>query len=512
MKDSKEIMVSVDSKETRIARVSQKRLIELNIERKKNRLISGNIYKGRVTNILKNIQSAFVDIHENENGFIHISDVIENSQKLQEMFEIDFDFKGEKAVEDGDISSHFKVDQYILVQVVKDPIGSKGARLTSNISIAGRYLVLLPNSPLRGVSRKIKEQPVRNRLKEIIEKFELPSKMGLICRTASTKATVEQLIDEVRELIDTFDEIIENYHKSKGPTCLYRESDITKKVLLTAMDKGYERVLIDHYPTFNELKKLYSKHPEHQNLKVEYYRNKLPMFERFGVDKEIEKALKRKLWLQSGAYLYFDRTEAMQTIDVNSGRSTSDLSTKDVEEALVQINKDAALEIARQLRIRNVGGLIVIDFIDMRSRRNQKRVLETLKDALMEDSAKCTVLGMSEFGLVEMTRQRNKESLTQTLMCPCPYCGGQGTIQSHETASIELERAIKKLVLEGVKGSIEVIVHPDLDRYLEGEDKEFLDKLAKKESIKLIFKTNNELHLNDFHLSTPKGSMSANKR
>lgn len=236
------------------------------------------------------------------------------------------------------------------------------------------------------------------------------------------------------------------------------------------------------------------------------------MFERFGVDKEIEKALKRKLWLQSGAYLYFDRTEAMQTIDVNSGRSTSDLGTKDVEEALVQINKDAALEIARQLRIRNVGGLIVIDFIDMRSRRNQKRVLETLKDALMEDSAKCTVLGMSEFGLVEMTRQRNKESLTQTLMCPCPYCGGQGTIQSHETASIELERAIKKLVLEGVKGSVEVIVHPELDRYLEGEDKEFLDKMAKKESIKLIFKTNNELHLNDFHLATPKGSMSANKR
>lgn len=216
MKDSKEIMVSVDSKETRIARVSQKRLIELNIERKKNRLISGNIYKGRVTNILKNIQSAFVDIHENENGFIHISDVIENSQKLQEMFEIDFDFKGEKAVEDGDISSHFKVDQYILVQVVKDPIGSKGARLTSNISIAGRYLVLLPNSPLRGVSRKIKEQPVRNRLKEIIEKFELPSKMGLICRTASTKATVEQLIDEVRELIDTLMKSLKTTINQKG--------------------------------------------------------------------------------------------------------------------------------------------------------------------------------------------------------------------------------------------------------------------------------------------------------
>ncbi|MFZ4772802.1 MAG: Rne/Rng family ribonuclease [Chlamydiia bacterium] len=512
MKDSKEIMVSVDSKETRVARMSQKRLTELSIERKKNRLISGNIYKGKVTNILKNIQSAFIDINEKENGFIHVSDAVQNSQKLQEMFEIDFDFKGEKAVETGDISSHFKVDQYILVQVVKDPIGSKGARLTSNVSIAGRYLVLLPNSPLRGVSRKIKEQPVRNRLKEIIERFELPSKMGLICRTASIKATTDQLIDEVRELIHTFDDLIENYHKAKGPTCLYRESDITKKVLLTAMDKGFERILTDHLATFNELKKLYIKHADHSNLKIEFYRDKTPMFERFGVDKEIEKALKRKLWLQSGAYLFFDRTEAMQTVDVNSGRSTSDLGTKDVEEALVQINKDAAVEIARQLRIRNVGGLIVIDFIDMRSRKNQKRVLETLKEALMDDSAKCTVLGMSEFGLVEMTRQRNKESLIQTLMCPCPYCGGQGTIQSHETASIELERAIKKLVMDGVKGSVEVTVHPELDRYLDGDDKDFLDKLTKKEAIKLIFKTSPELHLNDFHLVTPKGTTCANKR
>jgi len=222
--------------------------------------------------------------------------------------------------------------------------------------------------------------------------------------------------------------------------------------------------------------------------------------------------LKRKLWLQSGAYLYFDRTEAMQTVDVNSGRSTSELGNKDVEEAIVQINKDAAVEIARQLRIRNVGGLIVIDFIDMRSRKNQKRVLETLKDALLDDSAKCTVLGMSEFGLVEMTRQRNKESLIQTLMCPCPYCGGQGTIQSHETASIELERAIKRLVMEGVKGSVDVIVHPEFDRYLDGEDKDFLNKFTKKEAIQLSFRTSSELHLNDFHLVTPKGTLSGTKR
>lgn len=499
MQNIHEILMSIDSRESRIARLHCGKLVDLSVERKKSRQISGNIYKGKVTNILSNIQSAFIDIKEKESGFIHISDVLENSQKMKEMFEIDFDWEQGESEKPQDISSLFKVDQFVLVQVVKDPIGTKGARLTSNISIAGRYLVLLPNSSLRGVSRKIRDVSIRNRLRQLIEKFHLPSKMGLICRTSSVHATTEQLIHEVEELIRTFDEILENYHKSKQPKCLYQESDLTTRILFTAMDKGYQRILVDHQGTFNELKRLYQRYPDHEGLKIEFYRDKQPLFEKFGIDREIDKALKRKLWLPNGSYLFFESTEAMHTIDVNSGKGASN-SSGDVEESLVQINMEAAAEIARQLRLRNIGGLIVIDFIDMRSAKSQKRVLEAFKEALAEDSAKCTVLGISEFGIVEMTRQRNRESLFQTVLTTCPYCSGLGKIKNLESISIEIERAIKSLISKKNKGTYQLWVHPEVAHYLASEEQEWLEKFAKKEGISLLFHQSDLLHLNDFRL------------
>jgi ribonuclease G len=226
------------------------------------------------------------------------------------------------------------------------------------------------------------------------------------------------------------------------------------------------------------------------------YRDKAPMFERFNVEREIDRALKRKIWLPSGGYLFFDRTEAMYTIDVNSGRSSG--SSTDVEESLVHINMEAAEEIARQLRIRNVGGLVICDFIDMRSRKNQRRVLDRLKEAMKDDSAKCTILGMSEFGLVEMTRQRSRESLAQTIFTHCPYCSGNGMIKSHESVSVEIERAIKKLIYQQQQFGIELISHPDLDHYLGHHEKENLRKFAEKLNAEIRFDVDDNLHLNEF--------------
>ncbi len=500
------MLLTVESKEIRQAKVVEKKLQELVVERKKSRLITGNIYRGRVTNILHNIQSAFIDIGEGENGFIHISDIMENTQKFQEMFDMDFDWDfdlssyDKKKEEITDISKILKIDQTVLVQVVKEPIGSKGARLTSNISVPGRYLVLLPNSPHRGVSRKITDKGQRDRLKQIIKAFEMPSDMGLICRTASMLASQDQLIDEAHELFETWNKIVEAFNKAAGASCLYRESDIVKKALMTALDKNYDRILIDHYPTYLACNRMYKKYKEaDQNLKIEYYRDKTPMFKRFNVERELEKALMRKIWLPSGGYLYFDMTEAMYTIDVNSGRSGQADSKKNVEEALVHINMEAADEIARQLRIRNVGGLIICDFIDMRSRKNQRRVLDRLKEAMKDDSAKCTILGMSEFGLVEMTRQRNRESLIQTIFCDCPYCYGNGMIKNNESMSIEIERAIIQLIHQE-QYAIEVVTHPSLDQYLNQSDKKYLEKMAAKENASLTFHTNDHLHLNEFEM------------
>ena len=498
-----EILLNVESKETRYAVLKNGTLYDLIIERKKNRQLAGNVYRGRVTNILHNIQSAFIDINEGENGFIHISDILENTQKFQEMFEMDFDWDLDiskaqsRQRKESDISKIMKIDQPVLVQVVKEPIGTKGARLTSNISIPGRYLVLLPNTPHRGVSRKIEDAASRDRLKKLIRAFEMPKDIGLICRTASVNATPEMLIAEATELLKSWQGIVESFHKSSKPTCLYEESDLIKRAVMTAVDKKFDRLLVDDYATFQRCKRIYGKYTDEHPLKIELYRDKAPMFERFNVEREIDRALKRKIWLPSGGYLFFDRTEAMYTIDVNSGRGSSQTSS-DVEEAIVHINMEAAEEISRQLRIRNVGGLVICDFIDMRSRKNQRRVLDRLKEAMKDDSAKCTILGMSEFGLVEMTRQRSRESLTQTIFTHCPYCTGSGMIKSHESVSVEIERAIKKLINQQLQFGLELVSHPDLDHYLGHQDKEHLRKCAEKLNAELRFDIDDNLHLNEF--------------
>lgn len=498
-----EILLNIESKEIRYAYLRHGQLQDLIVDRKKSRQITGNIYRGRVTNILLNIQSAFIDINEGENGFIHISDILENTKKFEEMFDMDFDLdydisKMEATPKAKDITQLLKIDQPVLVQVVKEPIGTKGARLTSNISIAGRYLVLLPNNPHRGVSRKIEDKGMRDRLKKLIRSFEMPQDMGLICRTASANATTEMLVEEATDLLHNWQSIVERFDGSSKPTLLFEESDLIKRAVTLCVDKKYDRLLIDDYATYQRCKSLYQKYAAEHPLKIEFYRDKSPMFERFNVEREIDRAVRRKIWLGSGGYLFFDRTEAMHTIDVNSGRSSTNPSGGDVEETLVRINLEAAEEIARQLRLRNVGGLIICDFIDMRSRKNQRRVLERLKECMKEDSAKCTILGMSEFGLVEMTRQRNRESLSQTIFTGCPYCVGSGLVKTHESVSVEIERALKKLILSQNQFALKLVVHPDLNRYLEAQDKDFYQKLANKSNAHLEFAVNDNLHLNEY--------------
>lgn len=495
-----EILLNIESKEIRQATLKNGVLIDLIVERKKERQLTGKIYRGKVKNILHNIQSAFIDINEGENGFIHITDIVENTKKFEQLYDMDFDIetpvKSNKKQPKCDIEQVMKPDQPVLVQVVKEPIGSKGARLTSNISIAGRYLVLLPNSSHRGVSRKIEDRIARERLKKLIRAFEMPQDMGLICRTASATVSTEILITEAHDLLNTWQTIMENFQKSTEPTLLYSESDLIKRAVLTAIDKRYDRILIDDYTIYQTCKHLCSRYAGEHPVRIEYYRDKNPMFERFNVEREIEKTLRRKIWLSSGGYLFFDRTEAMYTIDVNSGRSNT--SKNDVEEALLRINMEAAEEIARQLRLRNIGGLIICDFIDMRLRKNQRRLLERLKDCMKDDSAKCTILGMSEFGLIEMTRQRNRGSLMQTIFTSCPYCHGSGMIKSHESISIEIERMLKRIIGFQDNPGLRLVTHPEVDHFLSENDKDYFSKLVTENNGQISFGTDDRLHLNDW--------------
>lgn len=506
-----EIIINIEPKETRCAFLKNGLLHDLIIERDSHQPLTGKIYYGVVKNTLPNIRSAFIDIGENENGFIHDSDILENSQKLQEMFDMDFDFavegKGAKKAQETDIAKLLRPGHPVLVQVVKEPSGSKGARLTSNVSIAGRYLVLVPSAPLRGVSRKIEDRATRERLKQLIEAFELPQEMGLICRTASVNATEEQLIGEAHDLINTWKTIVEKFEKAQRPTCLFEESGLIERSAFTAIDHKYQRILVDDHKTFLRLKQIADRYGD-GSLKVECYRDKAPIFERFGIEREIDKALRRKIWLPSGGYLFLDRTEAMLTVDVNSGKSKSKKLSSDVEESLVRINMEAAEEIARQLRIRNIGGLIICDFIDMRTKKNQKRVLERLKDAMKDDSAKCTVSGMSDFCLVEMTRQQHRTSLPRMMNTTCPYCAGCGMIKTHETTSIEIMRCLKKLIRQQEQFALRLTSHPSLNDFLEGDDKTKLVKMADKLNATLAFATDDSLHLNEFQFhSTLNGQL-----
>lgn len=506
----KEILFNITSKEKRCAVLHHGELYDLIIERKKNQPLSGNIYLGRVINILHNIQSAFIDIGEGENGFIHVSDVVENTQKLQEYSGIEFDWDHDLNqpidVESDDIAKFMEVGHSVLVQVVKEPRGSKGARLTSNIAIPGRYLVLLPNTSHRGVSRKILNGKERERIKQTISSLEIPEHMGLVCRTVGAQASFAELLREGKKLVEVWKQIVEEFHQYSTPTCLYRESSFVKKGLLMAINRKCDRVLVDHFKTFRYCQRLYKQYKDEHPLKIEYYRDNLPMFERFAVDSEIDRCMNRKVWLKSGAYLFFEKTEAMHTIDVNSGRSyVANMKPNmkhNVEETFVRVNMEAAEEIPRQLRLRNIGGLITCDFIDMRLRCNQKRVLTKLKEAMKEDGVKCTILKMNEFCLVEMTRQRVGDSLAHLSLTHCPYCRGRGMIKTPESVSVDIERAIMRSLQCDRHHSLKLTIHPELFDYLSQEgDKAFLENLVRKRRGKLIFATDDALHINAYELS-----------
>ncbi len=322
--------------------------------------------------------------------------------------------------------------------------------------------------------------------------------MGIICRTASTHASAEVLIEEAHDLLKTWEEIVEKFHKSTGPQVLFEESDIIKRAIISAVDKKVDRIVVDNFSVFKRCKEIYKKYEKEHLLQIEHYRESTALFDKFDIEREIDKALRRKVWLQSGGYLYFDKTEAMCTIDINSGKSEANAYSSNVEETLVRINLEAAEEIARQLRLRNIGGLIICDFIDMRSRKNQRRVLQKIKESMKQDTAKYSILSMSEFGLVEMTRQRSRFSLQQILFTSCPYCSGYGTIKSEETTTIDIERSLKKIFAKMQSAKIKLVVHPTLYAHIKKNTLPEWEKLAKKSRLFLMTTQDDNYHLNQY--------------
>ncbi len=429
---SEEILMNITPMESRVALVENGVLQEVYVERYRSRGIVGNIYKGKVVRVLPGMQAAFVDIGLERAAFIHASEIYERGDKNSEGQEPGI----VELVHEG---------QALVVQVTKDPIGSKGARLTTHISMPARYLVFMPHNTHVGISLRIEDTEERDRLRQIVEqmmaKAEQTEKGGFILRTAAEGIGENEILADILFLHRLWETVEEQRKVSKAPSCIYEDLPLHLRTMRDLVEPDIEKIRIDSEETFNKVTKFVRKLVPHLDGRVEFYRGERPIFDLFSVEDEINRAMSRRVELKSGGYLIIDQTEAMTTIDVNTGGF---VGHRNLEETIFKTNLEAAHAIARQLRLRNLGGIIIIDFIDMEDTEHQRQVLRTLEKMLERDHAKTNITGVSELGLVEMTRKRTRESLENTLCEPCPTCQGRGTLKTAETVCYEIFREIMR--------------------------------------------------------------------
>jgi len=489
----KQIIINVESTENRIALLEDGTLEEFYFERSGSKRLAGSIYRGKVSKVVPGIQACFVNIGLRKNAFLHVSDIVEPGQTYVEVV-------GEE-LEEAPLAQKFprkpieelvKSGDDLLVEVAKDPIGEKGPRVTTNISLPGRLVVLLPKTPRRGVSSRIEEPAERERLRKILDSLPVPEPMGVIVRTFAQGATKKSFARDIKLLLYLWKKIEKRYKEAGKPMVIHEETDIVKRFLRDAMSEEIEKVVVDSKRIYRELRKfIYTVLPKRRTA-VELYRDKVPIFEKYGLEKEIEKAFQRKVWLKSGGYLVIEKFEALVAIDVNTGRN---IGGEDAEETILETNLEAAREVARQLRLRNMGGIIVIDFIDMKTKTNRKLVYDELKRSLRRDKAKTYLLPISELGLLEMTRERNRESLGEALFGKCPYCDGTGDVKLPETVSIEIQRELRRIANERGNVEVKVYAHPTVVETLKTQDSAAVGRILKRSKMNVEL-----LSVNDYHL------------
>ena len=429
---SAELLLNVTPTETRVALIENGVLQELHIERQAKLGLVGNIYVGKVSRVLPGMQAAFVDIGLDKAAFLHASDIVQHDT-LAEL--------ENKPAPSKDIRVLVREGQYLLVQVVKDPLGTKGARLTTDITLPSRYLVFMPGSPHVGVSQRLESEAERQRLKDIVSQY-LDDSGGFIVRTAAEGAGEEELAQDAKFLKKLWAKVLKRKQKTRKEGVVYEDLTLAYRILRDFVGTELERVRVDSKLTFQQLTAFCEEFIPHMSALLEYYPGERPIFDMFDVENEIQRALERKVPLKSGGYLIIDQTEAMTTIDVNTGAF---VGHRNLDETIFNTNTEATQAIARQLRLRNLGGIIIIDFIDMQNAEHKKRVFHSLELALARDRAKTNIHGFSALGLVEMTRKRTRESLEHILCSECPVCEGRGSLKTVETVCFEVLREIVRV-------------------------------------------------------------------
>ena len=496
-KTGNKLIVSVEKLERRVALLENGRLEEYSVERESSRNIVGSVYKGRVKNIEMGLKAMFVDIGFEKNAFLHFWDAIPAALDSG-IEEIDRPGKKQrKKITARDIPNIYPVGSEVIVQVTKGPIGTKGPRVTTNLSFAGRYLVLMPFSDRSGISRKIENPKERDRLRKILRELEIPEGIGVIIRTVGESQRARYFVRDLRFLLDQWAKVEQLIKDEPTPARVFEEPDLVERTVRDFLTEEIDEVLCDDQQSATRMIDIVGQISRRSSNRIHYYDGATPIFETHGVQKQIDDAFHRQVWLKCGGYIVIDETEALVAVDVNTGRNKGG---RDVEKTILQTNLEAADEIARQLRLRNVGGLIIGDFIDMKSRKDQQLVYALMKERLKRDKARTHVLPISQLGLMEMTRQRAQESLSDTIYENCPYCGGRGVVKTSMTTSVELHRTLNTVMrkYQDTVHEIRVILNPDVLKRLKEEDEELLVELERRYAGRLLFRGDPTFHHEKF--------------
>jgi ribonuclease G len=511
VKVHKEVIINAESLETRVAVLEDGRLEEFTIERTTEERLVGSIYKGKIRNLEDGLKAAFVDIGFEKNAFLHYWDIVPSN--LDSGVEIvEREKKGppkdkpadKPKVTQRDIPKLYPKGSDIIIQVTKGPIGTKGPRVTTHLALPGRFLVLLPNSDQSGVSRKIEHGEERQRLKKIVRKLNIPDGMGVIIRTAGEGQQERYFIRDLAFLLEEWKAVQERIEKQNSATCVFQEPDLIERTVRDFLTEDVERIVIDDGKQFERMQAMIGKVSKRSINKVKLYNEPQPVFDRFGISRQLESAFSRQVPLKSGGYLVVDETEALVAIDVNTGSHKSKEPDKDKEQTITKVNLEAAEEIARLLRLRNLGGLIVLDFIDMRHRRDQQTVYQRVKEGLRRDKAKTHILPISQLGLMEMTRQRHTESIRATVYQDCPYCKGRAKVKSPLTMSVEIQRKLQEILKKRPRTDedfqLRIVSHPAVLDRLRKEDEQILIEMEKKFFGKLTFRADPAFHAEQFKI------------
>jgi ribonuclease G len=500
------ILINHRDYETRVAIIENDQPVELHIERKSERRLVGNIYRGEVIRVLPGMQAAFVDIGLERAAFLYVSDILpegllrsveekwcgeEENGNLFECEEHHFSRREsiEKLVKEGD---------KILVQVVKDPISTKGARLTTHITLPGRFVVFMPTIDHIGVSHKIQDPEERQRLKKILMSHR-PLNTGFIARTNAEGEKEINIIADMEMLVELWNNILKKYEKSQARECIHRDFSLPLRIMRDYCNDSVNSIIVDDEMVLEEIREFVKIFMPNMLRRVKFYNEREPLFDAFGIESAISRLMARKVWLRSGGYIVIDQAEALTVIDVNTGKY---VGKRNLEETITRTNLEAAAEIAYQVRLRNLGGIIIIDFIDMAKPSNREKVLKKLENELKKDRVKTTISRISELGLVEMTRKRTSDSITRLITEPCSYCEGRGFVKSKTTVAFEIFRTLEMLCRSPDRDVIKVKANPQVVELIYQEYKGLIEGIEKNYKKGIVIEPVAEYHLEQFEVDS----------